>query len=121
MHWNREGEDTRGEGGDDMNADAEKFYVDMKLMCDGRSFFFTEKGYFGIGSWIAKPGDRICVLFGAKCPFLLREWKAEAGPRAGTEQRYKLVGEAYIHMLMRGEAMERFKKGEFAEERFVIC
>jgi hypothetical protein len=125
-HWKRgedihkgDGEETReqDEGGDDVDIDPEKFYVDMKLMCQGRSFFITEKGYFGIGSIIAKPGDRICVLFGAKCPFLLREWSTGAG----TEQRYKLVQEAYVHMLMRGEAIERFKKGEFVEESFVIC
>jgi Heterokaryon incompatibility protein (HET) len=125
-HWKR-GEDTpkgdseetkeRDDGGDDVDVDPEKFYVDMKLMCDGRSFFFTEKGYFGLGSWIAKPGDRVCVMFGAKCPFLLREWSADAG----TEKRYKLVQDAYVHMLMRGEAIEQFKKGEFAEESFVIC
>ena len=125
-HWKR-GEDThkgegdetgeQDEGGDDVDVDPEKFYVDMKLMCQGRSFFFTEKGYFGITSWIAKPGDRVCVMFGAKCPLLLREWSAGTG----TEQRYKLVQDAYVHMLMRGEAIERFKKGEFVEEGFVIC
>jgi len=63
-----------------MDGDAERFYVDMKSMCDGRSFFFTEKGYFGLGSWIARPGDRVCVLFGTKDPILLRKW------RPGTEQ-----------------------------------
>jgi hypothetical protein len=122
--WKR-GEDThkgdgeeiseQDEGDDDVDVDPEKFYVDMKLMCQGRSFFTTEKGYFGIGSWIAKPGDRVCVMFGAKCPFLLREWSAKG------EQRYKLVQDAYVHMLMRGEAIERLKKGEFVEESFVIC
>lgn len=112
-----EGIEERDERGDVGDGDAEKFFVDLKLMCEGRSFFFTEKGYFGIGSWIARPGDRVCVLFGAKCPFLLRDW----GTEVGTGRRCKLVQDAYVHGLMRGEAIERFKEGELAEERFVIC
>lgn len=112
-----EGFEEREEGGDDGDGDAEKFFVDLKLMCEGRSFFFTEKGYFGLGSWIARPGDRVCVLFGTKCPFLLRDW----GTEVGTGRRCKLVQDAYVHGLMRGEAIERFKVGELAEESFVIC
>jgi hypothetical protein len=119
--WKRErdGDETgkADQVADCRDGDAEKFYVDMKLMCDGRSFFFTEKGYFGLGSWITRPKDRVCVLFGAKCPVLLREWS----DGHQTVQRYKLVQEAYVHKLMRGEAIKRFKKGECYEEGFVIC
>jgi len=74
--WKREAEEVyegdvhdtgkQEEGCDNVDGDAERFYVDMKLMCDGKSFFFTEKGYFGLGSWIANPGNRVCVLSGSK-------------------------------------------------------
>jgi len=107
----------REEGSNDEDGDAEKYFVDFKLMCDGRSFFFTENGYFGIGSWIARPGDRVCVLFGAKCPFLFRE----EGIEMGMERRCKLLQDAYVHGLMRGEAIEKLKGGELPEESFVIC
>jgi hypothetical protein len=107
----------RDEGGDDGDGDADRFFVDLKLMCQGRSFFFMEKGYFGLGPWIARPGDRVCILFGAKCPVLLRDW----GMELGTGRRYKLVQDAYVHGLMRGEAMERIKEGKLAEDFFIIC
>jgi len=98
-------------------GDAERYYVDFKLMSDGRSFFFTKKGYFGLGPWMTKPGDVVCTLFGAKCPFVLRE----QDPRVGGSRRYKLVQEGYVHGIMRGEAMEPFKAGEVKEESFTIC
>ncbi|PVH96922.1 HET-domain-containing protein [Periconia macrospinosa] len=98
-------------------GDPERYYVDYKLMSEGRSFFFTKKGYFGLGPCITKPGDFICTLFGAKCPFVLRE----QDPQAGRGRRYKLVQDGYVHGIMRGEAMKPFKAGEVQEESFTIC
>jgi hypothetical protein len=68
------------------DGDAERFYTDFKLMCWGRSFFFTERGYFGIGPYNMKAQDIICILLGAKCPFVLRRWSKKAD-----EEQFKLV------------------------------
>ena len=54
-------------------GDQEKFRLDMRLACEGRSFLFTRKGYYALGPWLAKPGGICCVFFGATVPFILRE------------------------------------------------
>ncbi len=41
-------------------------------------------------------GDMVCVVFGAKTPFILRK----------QEDNYVLVGECYMHGLMNGQALE---------------
>jgi hypothetical protein len=91
----------------------ERFILDMERVCDGRSFLFTEKGYYGLGPSISKRGDLCCVLFGAKVPFILR--------RFGEENHYKLIGESYIHGIMEGEAVAMIQKNLLSEESFIIC
>ena len=91
----------------------ERFFLDMKNACNGRSFLFTEKGRYGLGPCIAQPGDLCCVIFGAKVPFLLR--------RTETEGHYKLVGEVYLHGIMRGEAIDRRRDPTLRSHDFIIC
>lgn len=50
--------------------------------------------YMGIVSVEAREGDVICTLLGAQVPFVLR-------PNGIC---YNLVGECYIHGIMKGEA-----------------
>jgi hypothetical protein len=45
-------------------------------------------------------GDVLCVLNGGQVPLLLR-------PKLGVEEKFELVGEAYVHGLMDGSAMLR--------------
>jgi Heterokaryon incompatibility protein (HET) len=78
-------------------GDADDFYWDMSLTCEGRVFFITEKGYYGLGPWIAKPGDICCVFLGANVPFILRPGQKS--------NEFKLVGESYTHGIMSGEAL----------------
>ncbi|KAH8745035.1 hypothetical protein BGZ57DRAFT_742173, partial [Hyaloscypha finlandica] len=52
-----------------------------------RRFFFTEKGYLGLGPNKIEAQDQVCIIFGGKTPFILRK----------VEEHYKLIGEAYIH------------------------
>jgi hypothetical protein len=85
-------------------------------MCWGRSFFFTERGYFGIGPYNMKAQDIICILLGAKCPFVLRRWSKKAD-----EEQFKLVQDCYVHGIMRGEATESCKKEKEMRTRFIIC
>jgi hypothetical protein len=93
-------------------GDQEKFRLDMRLFCKGRSFLFTRKGYYALGPWITKPGDICCVFFGATVPFILR--------KVDEASHYKLIGEAYIHGLMRGEAVNPIPKDEQQGE-FILC
>jgi hypothetical protein len=66
-----------------------------------RRFFTTEKGYIGLGPEASRVGDLVCVLLGGPLPYILRR----------SETSFKLIGESYVHGLMRGEAihLEGFK------------
>lgn len=94
-------------------GDAERFWIDMSLSSEGRSFFITQKGYYGLGPWIAEPGDICCILLGARVPFILR--------KTGKQSFYKLVGEAYLHGFMRGEVGEKLAGRDLALETVIIC
>ncbi|KAH7310200.1 heterokaryon incompatibility protein-domain-containing protein [Rhexocercosporidium sp. MPI-PUGE-AT-0058] len=66
---------------------------------DGRRLFKTAKGFLGVGADSLDVGDVIMLVSGADVPYILR-------PVAGKEKTYLLIGEAYIHGIMQGEAMK---------------
>ncbi|KAF2808142.1 uncharacterized protein BDZ99DRAFT_464040 [Mytilinidion resinicola] len=74
-----------------------------------RRFCCTAAGRLGLVPGGAAPGDVICVLVGGRVPFILRP---------STDGSYKIIGEAYIHDLMHGEAMKlsgkNVREGSFA-------
>jgi len=63
----------------------------------GHRMFRTPNNYLGMGPISSQVGDEIWVLKGSRVPFILR--------RKGTGQ-YQLIGEAYVHGIMHGEAVE---------------
>jgi len=67
---------------------------------------------FGLGPPRCKKGDFVCILYGCSVPVVLRE----ASPKGS----YVLVGEAYVHGKMEGEAVADLGKGRTwgAEEIF---
>jgi hypothetical protein len=65
--------------------------------CAGRNLCVTDGGRLGIVSDGSMVGDKFCILFGSRVPFLLRECGDEL---------WRLVGECYIHGYMDGEAMK---------------
>ncbi|KAH8729078.1 hypothetical protein GQ44DRAFT_823812 [Phaeosphaeriaceae sp. PMI808] len=54
----------------------------------------TEDGKLALVPYNAQVGDKIALLKGAKCPFVVRLWGA----------KWKLVGDAYLYGVMDGEA-----------------
>ena len=65
-----------------------------------RKMLVTEKGYIGLGPTTCAVGDTVCLLPGSTVPFILRQASTEH------ESRYLLVGDAYVHGAMYGEALE---------------
>jgi hypothetical protein len=59
---------------------------------------------------LAAIGDRICVLHGCKFPVVLHS----------VGKQYVLVGEAYVHGIMKGEAMDDFMTREYEPEYFEL-
>jgi hypothetical protein len=74
----------------------ERFYE----VCKGRKFFSTGRGMLGIGPNRTQGGDLIMIFCGAKTPFIVRRLQPTGnGPRS-----YQIIGEAYVHGIMEGEA-----------------
>jgi hypothetical protein len=64
-----------------------------------RRLIVTQKQYLGLTSEHVEAGDMIAILMGGQLPFVLRE----------VHNHYILIGEAYIHGIMDGEAMAQFR------------
>ncbi|KAG8418915.1 hypothetical protein J3459_011895 [Metarhizium acridum] len=61
-----------------------------------------DNGLFGLCPVTTEKDDLICILYGCSVPMILR--------LSADEEWYKVIGEAYVHGKMDGEAMADFKK-----------
>jgi hypothetical protein len=68
-----------------------------------RQFAVTEEGRLALVLPETEPGDIICVFLGAKTPHVLRRVD-----NSTAAESYRLVGEAYVHGFMDGEAVRDF-------------
>ncbi len=76
-----------------------------------RRFIITDSGYMGMAPPHVKAGDSVCVLLGARVPFLLRK----------ESKFYTLVGELYSSDgYMTGKAIDRMEAGELHKTIFEI-
>ena len=91
--------------------DREKWSRWASSASDGRVFARTDKGYYVLGPSALEPGDVVCVLFGSKVPFCLRPMGS----------RHLLVGECYVHGLMKGEAKDMLDRGTLDSRVFRIA
>jgi hypothetical protein len=76
----------------------------------GRRFFITRNGYFGLGPQAAREGDHVIILPGVDVPFVLRK----------SSTTHRVVGEAYVEGIMRGEALEQWRLGTKEIRKFVL-
>jgi hypothetical protein len=83
-----------------------RYYLALQCLCKFRPFI-SKGGYIGIAPQFADSGDMICIIFGAIVPYVLRRLP---------DKGFELVGEAYVHGIMDGEAMEM----GFDEEEFCL-
>jgi hypothetical protein len=59
--------------------------------------FRTANHYLGLGPVSSDIGDELWILRGARMPFVLRR---------RDDRQYQLIGEAYVHGIMHGEAVQ---------------
>jgi len=71
------------------------FMARMAEMKRGHRMFRTPNNYLGMGPVSTQVGDEVWVLKGARTPFILRR---------KSSKQYELIGEAYVHGIMDGEA-----------------
>ncbi|KAK4221370.1 hypothetical protein QBC38DRAFT_377265, partial [Podospora fimiseda] len=63
-----------------------------------RRFFVTKFGLIGTGPVHTKEGDTVHILWGEKCPFVLRPVADKAG-------KFTYIGDSYVHGIKDGEAV----------------
>jgi hypothetical protein len=95
---------------DTKETDATLFKTTAGLWSDKRRPFLASKGYIGLGPSVLQKDDVVVVLFGCMVPFILR-------PQGG---EYRLVGEAYVHGIMKGEAIEMWREGKLSQQTFCL-
>ena len=76
----------------------------FKDATENRRFFVTQDDVFmGLGPSEAKVDDVVAILHGGHVATILRKLEGEDGE---TTDKYVVVGEAYVHGLMSGEAFD---------------
>lgn len=87
QNWPRES-DTEGK-------DVAKFADALLKALFWRRFCMTEKRYVCLAPTGVENGDLVCLLKGARTPFIIRQMSSD----------FMLVGKAYVNGLMRGEGL----------------
>lgn len=82
------------------------------LTMKGRRLATTSTGWLALLPEYTQRGDIIAVLFGCSFPVVLR-------PLDGCN--YEYIGEAYVHGIMDGEAIDLLQQRELKEQDIVLC
>lgn len=90
----------------------ERFEHQVKDVGINRCLFATEKGGFGVGPLITRPGDICSLIYGADVAFMLR-------PNTDTSA-YKLLGESFVHGVMNGEIEVMLQRRQVVQETITI-
>jgi hypothetical protein len=88
----------------------------MEASCGGRQFFTSKKGYFGLCPPYTLKEDIIYIVPGIYAPVALRpvsidrndthnKGRSSKRRKRTSSKKFHLVGECYVHGLMRGEAL----------------
>ena len=77
----------------------EEYMRAVQAACNGRCFFTTRDGRIGLSDKDVVVGDLVYIILNTWTPFTLRPIERLPG-------RYRLIGEAYVHGLMYGEAFD---------------
>ena len=87
----------------DQSQMARRFIEKVHNSCS-RAYFSTVGGRLGLGPRNMAAGDLVCIVYGAKVPYILR-------PRpAGTEMEF--IGDSYVDGVMYGESLMFGKESE---------
>ncbi|CAM6085744.1 unnamed protein product [Calypogeia fissa] len=81
---------------EDYSIGIHNYLVSLNTLAIGRRPFVTNQRYVGQGTPLIQVGDIVAVLIGSKAPFIVR---------IDEENHYQLVGEAYVHGIIDGEAI----------------
>lgn len=91
-----------------ITADYNQYMKSFGWTVTGRSFIVTEDGRIGLAPGTTRVGDVVAIIGGAHTPFVLRSLTGDGEGR----ERFALIGEAYVHGVMEGEAVEFDGEGQ---------
>ena len=103
------GESIPEEG--NLDEDTIRYTKVLQQISRRRRFFATSAGRIGLGPADTEVGDTICIIFYCPTPYILRNAK---------DGKFNLVGEAFVHGLMYGEALAMFDQNKVKETKWVI-
>lgn len=83
----------RSQGARAYDLEAAQYRTAMTFQHD-RKPFLSNEGHAGLAPCNAESGDHICIIFGSTVPLILR---------ALPEEKFRLIGEAYVYGIMDGE------------------
>ena len=110
----------------DDNLALSRIASSIRDICNGRNGFSTHANLLGIGPVHVAPGDLICVFQGVRLPLILRKLDNQASSPLMTfdpgknHDRCQLVGEAYVHSIMHGEAYTLREDSGIREQFFTL-
>lgn len=93
-----------------------RLFMDTAVSCGTLRFFIrTKTGYVGMAPHVVEVGDKVAILAGSKVPVILR---------STGDGQFVLLGDAYVHGIMFGEAIEG--EGPYVtrmteERQIIIC
>jgi hypothetical protein len=82
------------------------FALDVRRGADDRVMFITHDGRLGLGPPAMEGSDEIWIPMGSKMPVILRPYDSGM---------FKIIGQAYVYGVMRGEAMESRREEDFED------
>lgn len=89
-----------------------QFWTSFSMMASSETkLMLTEQGYVGLGTNRAEVGDIICVLLGCIVPVILRP----------VGENFEYVGDVYVHGIMQGEAIDKWRAGDIGLQDFGLC
>lgn len=76
--------------------------LDIETATQGRRFFTTKGGHFGLAPQECNEGDIVVVLLGGNVPYVIR-----SAPPKQSKRCFTILGDSYVHGIMYGEVFER--------------
>lgn len=86
----------------------------------GRRFFTSAKGYMGLGPAAIAPDDVIAILYGGDVAYVLRKTDRVMEMDGSAHSCYEMLGPAYLHGMMDGQAFNALKRGELQEQTIIL-
>jgi hypothetical protein len=91
-------------------GDAESWARQAVATSNQRRLAITKDNSLVLVPYVAKPDDKIVILFGGTTPFVVRQ----------EDDHYLLMGECYMHGFMSGEAIDMLEAGKLESQTFRI-